>query len=295
MTNNGDRWALITGCSEGGIGDALARAFQSKGIRVIATARDTNRLSSGLRSLSGVEVLQIDVNSESSVTAAAKTVSTLSGGKLDFLVNNSGVSYYTPILDANIDQARKVFETNVLSWITLVQAFFPLLRDAKGTIVNNASSGGCDASYLPFGGIYNSSKSAAAKFSQTLRLELAPFGVQVVTLYPGGLQTHIWDNMTSSEVNTLKRDSVYQPIRDEASNIMSGAFIKNSPLEPWAADVVVKVTRTKIPVEIWTGAMADVIWWLNSMAPRWVVDMAFNGQCGLDKLKTRLASQKKES
>ena len=151
MAGSQPRWALKSGCSEGGLGEALACAFQAKGIRVIATGRNLSKISTSLKSLSGVEVLQLDVNSGPSIATAAEAVFALTNGKLDFLVNNSGVSYYTPILDTEIERESATFETNVVSWVAMVKAFFPLLRAAKGTIPNNASSGGCDASYLPFG------------------------------------------------------------------------------------------------------------------------------------------------
>ncbi|KAK3717961.1 hypothetical protein LTR37_005387 [Vermiconidia calcicola] len=233
-------------------------------------------------------VLQLDVNSGPSIATAAEAVFALTNGKLDFLVNNSGVSYYTPILDTEIERESATFETNVVSWVAMVKAFFPLLRAAKGSILNNASSGGCDASYLPFGGISNSSKSSAAKLSQTMRLEFAPFDVKVITLYAGGLETNIWNNMGATEVNTLRKDSLYQPIKTEATNIMSGDFIKNSAVGPWAEDVVAKATSRNQPIEIWNGAMSSTIWRLNFLAPRWLVDMAFNDQCGLKKLRQRL-------
>ena len=143
-------------------------------------------------------------------------------------------------------------------------------------------------SYLPFGPVYNSSESAAAKLSQTMRLELAPFHVKVVMLYAGGLQSHIWDNMASSKVNELKDDSLYRPINEEAANIMSGAFIKIAPVEPWAVVVVANITRKTPPIEIWTEALAGTLWWMNFLAPKWSLDMAFNYQTGRGKLRERL-------
>lgn len=106
-------------------------------------------------------------------------VDRITSGRLNYLVNNSGLNYYAPLLDTEIERVRATFETNVIAHLRTTKAFFPLLRAAGGVIVNNASSAGVDSSYLPFGGVYNSSKSAAAKLSQTLRLELAPFGVRV--------------------------------------------------------------------------------------------------------------------
>ena len=87
MTDRQSQWALITGCSEGGLGDALARAFRAKGINVIASARNTSKIDATLKSLSGVEILELDVNAEFSVAAAVKAVSVLTNGKLEYLVN----------------------------------------------------------------------------------------------------------------------------------------------------------------------------------------------------------------
>lgn len=219
-------------------------------------------------------------------------VHTLTSGRLHYLVNNSGISYYTPILDLDLVQVRNTFETNVISMIALTQAFFPLLRAAQGTVVNNASSGGVDTSYLPFSAAYNSSKSAAAKLSQTMRLELEPFGVKVVTLYAGGVETKLWDNLARSGNTKLKTGSLYEPIKQEAENILGGDFIENSPLEPWAVGVVTEITKASPPREVWSGKLSSTVWWLNFLAPRWLVDYAFSAQTGLSKLKGRLEQQK---
>lgn len=222
-----------------------------------------------------------------------RLVRDLTSGDLHYLINNSGVSYYSPILDLELSHVRNIFETNFMSLIAMTQAFFPLLRAAQGTVINNSSSAGVDAGYVPFGGAYGASKSAAAKLSQTLRVELAPFGVKVVTLYAGGIETGIW-NSTAAYAE-LKSDSVCQPMKKEVEHIMSGAFMQNSPLDPFAEGVVAEITRYNPPRERWSGKLSSTVWWMNFLAPRWLIDYGFSDQSGLSLLKGRLEEQKKNS
>jgi 1-acylglycerone phosphate reductase len=105
------RSVLITGCSKGGLGDTLARAFNAHGLRVIATARNPSKVEH-LKAL-GIETLILDVTSQESI----QEVSTLTGGSLDILLNNSGGGYHLPLTDVSIDAARELFDLNV--WAVL--------------------------------------------------------------------------------------------------------------------------------------------------------------------------------
>jgi 1-acylglycerone phosphate reductase len=130
---------LITGCSEGGIGYAMARAFQSRGFTVFATARSLSKMSS-LKDLPNTILLELDVTSAADITAAVEAVKAQSPcGRLDYLVNNSGRQYHRPTLDADIDEAKKLFDVNFWGVLAMIQAFAPLLFQAQGTIVNIGS------------------------------------------------------------------------------------------------------------------------------------------------------------
>lgn len=129
---------LVTGCSEGGIGCALAEEFQRRGLRVFATARNTAKIPEALRTASGVEVLTIDVTDKESVRAAAAAVSTSTGGTLNLLVNNAGGGYQVPLLDADLDVGRRLFETNIWGTLSVTQTFSPLLLAAAN---ENGGSG----------------------------------------------------------------------------------------------------------------------------------------------------------
>ena len=103
---------LITGCSAGGIGSALVDAFQKRNLHVFATARDLSKMSH-LEKLPNVTLLALDVTAPSSIGAAVAAVKAQTDGILDFLVNNSGRSYVMPVLDTDIEEAKKMFNVNL--------------------------------------------------------------------------------------------------------------------------------------------------------------------------------------
>ena len=132
---------LITGCSDGGIGSALAHIFQSRGYHVFATARTLSKMSE-LANLSRVTLLTLDITLSSHIAAATESVQRETGGTLDYLINNAGRSHFSPILDASIDESKRLFDTNLWGTLAVIQAFAPLVIKAKGTIVNIASMTG---------------------------------------------------------------------------------------------------------------------------------------------------------
>lgn len=132
--------ALITGCSDGGIGSSLAKAFQARGVHVFATARKLSKMT-GLEGLPNMTRLELDVESPSSVVAAKETViaATSGDGRLNYLVNNSGVNLNFPAVETDIKDAKKVFDVNFWGVVSVNNTFLPLLIASNGTIINNAS------------------------------------------------------------------------------------------------------------------------------------------------------------
>lgn len=131
---------LITGCSAGGIGEGIALALAKKGYHVFATARNPRKISEALSTLSNVTVLTLDVTSTESVAAAARSVAE-SGRGLDVLVNNAGIGSVLPILDLDLDEAQRLFDTNFWGVVRTVQAFSDLIIARRGRIVNISSVG----------------------------------------------------------------------------------------------------------------------------------------------------------
>jgi NAD(P)-dependent dehydrogenase (short-subunit alcohol dehydrogenase family) len=159
------------------------------GWQVFATVRKTHD-GDQLRSDFGTSVAPVvlDVTDRQSVTSAAEQVATLlQDTGLDGLVNVAGVGKMRPIEYMTQEDLQEIFDINVLGQIVVTQAFLRLLRTAHGRVVNISSVGAHIA--IPFGSLINATKSAFGIFSDTLRLELHPFGIHVAVVEPGAIKT----------------------------------------------------------------------------------------------------------
>jgi NAD(P)-dependent dehydrogenase (short-subunit alcohol dehydrogenase family) len=181
---------LVTGASSG-IGQATAVALATRGFRVFAGVRrdeDAARLSA---EVPGIDTLIMDVTDGASIGRAAETVSAATGGQLKGLVNNAGVAVSGPLEFLPLDEVRRQLEVNVVGQIAVTQAMLPMVRAARGRVVNIGSIGGRMA--LPFLGPYAASKFAMEGVTDSLRRELAPLGVKVSLIEPGPIATAIWE------------------------------------------------------------------------------------------------------
>ncbi|KAF7712080.1 Short-chain dehydrogenase/reductase (SDR) family protein [Penicillium ucsense] len=255
---------LITGCSPGGIGNSLAREFHQKGLRVFATARQAETISD-LAEL-GIETLSLVVDDQESAKSCFADVQKRLGDKgLDYLVNNAGRNYTVPAMEVDLDEARLTFETNFFSVISMCQTFLPLLMKAQGTIVQIGSIAGI-MPYV-FGSVYNASKAALHSFSDTLRVELAPYGVKVITVITGGVQSRI-----ARTQRLLKPDSLYLPVEEEYQRRVVHSQHNAMPNDKYARSVVNQVLYGSAPwrwlwpwakgrkTTIWEGHASWLIW-----------------------------------
>jgi NAD(P)-dependent dehydrogenase (short-subunit alcohol dehydrogenase family) len=196
MAADGQRGALVVTGASSGIGEACARRLAGLGFQVFAGVRkaeDGERLQA---QIPGVTPLRIDVTEADSIAAAAKAVSEATGGRLAGLVNNAGIAVPAPIEHQPIDDFRHQIEVNLVGQVAVTQAFLPLLRTARGRIVNVSSIGGRVA--VPLLGAYAASKFALEGLSDTLRRELRPWGIEVAVIEPGTIATPIWDKGIAS-------------------------------------------------------------------------------------------------
>jgi NAD(P)-dependent dehydrogenase (short-subunit alcohol dehydrogenase family) len=139
------------------------------------------------------------VLSSEAIAAAVTSVTRVTGGKLDVLVNNSGAVMVMPALDASIEEGKRLFDTNYWAMLAMIQAFAPLLIKAKACVVNNTSASGV-LPFGAFGSIYNSSKAAALLGSESLRLELAPLGVRTLSLVTTAVKSNAFTNLQPIDI-----------------------------------------------------------------------------------------------
>jgi len=176
---------LISGCSSG-IGAATAEALARGGHTVYATARQTDTLAS-LEAL-GCRPLALDVTSEDSMIAAVQAVEA-EHGQVGTLINNAGYGEYGPIEETDLERVRTMFETNVFGLARLTQLVLPAMRRSRsGRIVNIGSMGGRIT--FPVGGFYHATKYAVEAISDALRVEVKPFGIDVILVEPGLVRTN---------------------------------------------------------------------------------------------------------
>jgi NAD(P)-dependent dehydrogenase (short-subunit alcohol dehydrogenase family) len=193
-----DRFVLVTGASSG-IGRATALLLDQHGFVVFAGVR---RVSDGERlaadSSGHLVPVIIDVTSAEQIAAAMKLITERVGDAGLFgLVNNAGIAAAAPLELVPIDDLRHQLDVNVIGQVAVTQAVIPLLRAARGRIVNITSIGGLISGGML--GPYHASKFALEAITDTLRVELAPWGILAIAIEPGAIATPIW---TTSSVQT---------------------------------------------------------------------------------------------
>ncbi len=195
---------VITGASTG-IGHASALHLATLGFTVFAGVRrdeDAERLRAAGNG--SIEPLRIDVTDQASIDAAAQRVGEAVGaGRLAGLVNNAGIAVPGPIEFIPVEEFRRQIEVNLVGQMAVTQAFLPLLRRARGRIVNIGSMGGRVA--LPLLGPYAASKHAMEGLSDSLRRELRPAGIEVSLIRPGPIATEIWERGNNTADELLER------------------------------------------------------------------------------------------
>ena len=226
---------LVTGSSSG-IGLAVAREAARRGHRVFASARKPETLAGE----KGLTPVRLDVTEPG---AAARAVAEILGleGRLDALVNNAGYAQYGATEDVSSEQWRAQYEVAVFGPIETIRAALPAMRAAGGgTIVNMSSVGG--RFVVPFAAPYCSAKHALEAISDSLRVELSPFGIRVVVVEPGPVDTRFDDRALAEVDGILKRPGPYAAYYGGIEAAMKGAFAAGKV----PADVVARVVANAI-------------------------------------------------
>jgi len=241
-----EKVAVVTGTSSG-IGFETALALASEGYYTYATMRDTTK-GDKLKGLAKkenlkIDVLELDVDDENSAKIAMKHILDQKQ-RIDVLVNNAGWALWGCVEDVSVDEFKTQFETNFFSIIRLIQEVGPTMRNqGSGTIVNISSVVGRIG--FPASPAYISSKFALEGLSESLRFELAPFGVNVVIIEPGVIKTNFMKNMKMGKKSEL--DTVYKDITTKVvSGVKMMADMGTPPKE--VANVIVKAIKDKNPL-----------------------------------------------
>jgi short-subunit dehydrogenase len=260
---------LISGASSG-IGMKTARLLAEKGYIVYGAARRVERMEA-LKSC-GVKTIRMDVVDDKSMTDAIKEILT-NEGHIDILINNAGFGSYGAMEDVSMADARYQMEVNVFGTARLAQLVLPEMRErCYGKIINISSIAGKVAT--PFGGWYHASKFAVEGLSDSLRNEVKPFGIDVILIEPGGINTE-WGPIAFDNLEKSTENSVYK----QAAFKFATAFKKtmNKHSDPAViARLILYAIETKQPKARYAaGYMAKPTLWMRKLLSDRMIDSLF--------------------
>jgi len=270
---------LITGCSSG-IGRALTEAFLLRGYRVYAAVRTAG----SLQDLQHAQLreLVLDVNNPDAITSAIAHIEADSG-YLNTLVNNAGFAAMGPVLELDEQRLQQQFATNVFAPVALTRACLPLLRqtasaDQPAQVVNISSISGITTT--PFSGAYCASKAALHSLSDALRMELAPFNIQVITVQPGAIESKFGDNSLASLSNLIADDSLYAPLRPFIQARAMASQQNPTPAQAFA-EILVQRLDTNPAAVLRIGNGSRVLPLLKWLLPTRLLDRILRKRFGL--------------
>lgn len=243
---------LITGASSG-LGAAIAKAAIKAGHRVAATARDSARLSELAAAYPGrVLALSMDLTAPDQIEAAVASAENWEGG-IDVLVNNAALGYLAAVEEGEDAKIRNLFETNFFGTAHMIRAVLPGMRDrGKGTIINISSFNGVAA--MPALGYYSASKFALEGLTEALVAEVAPLGIKVLAVEPGGIRTGIVErNLRSPGIDAYATTA--HSVMELLENDRNGALAPSDP-DRIAAVLIELVASGDMPQRLIVGADA---------------------------------------
>lgn len=260
--------ALVTGASSG-MGKTIAKRLLSDGCMVYVAARNIDKMAD-LADLGAIP-LQMDISKDADILATVQTISENSGG-VDVLVNNAGYGLYGPVEEIPLDEARYQFEVNVFGAARLTQLLLPAMRErGAGTIVNITSMGG--KIYTVLGAWYHATKHALEGWSDSLRLEVEPFGIRVIVIEPGLIETGFGD-AASRGILERSGNGPYAKIAQSVADSMDRSYGRGQGTDPKViADVVGNAIKSPRPKTRYAaGKYAKLMIWVR----KWLGDRAFD-------------------
>jgi NAD(P)-dependent dehydrogenase (short-subunit alcohol dehydrogenase family) len=255
--------ALVTGGSSG-IGQATARELAAAGFTVYAAARRVERLQA--LAMAGIRPIEMDVTDDTSMKAGVAAIIE-EQGRIDVLANIAGYGSYGAVEDVPMDEARAQMEVNVFGAARLIQLVLPHMRQQRsGTIVNVTSMGGKITT--PLGAWYHATKFALEAISDCLRMEVAPFGINVVVIEPGGIRTE-WPGIAAEKVRSVSSTGPYAAQGNAvATSLTSEATARrSSPPELIGRTITKAVTARRPKTRYAVGYGAKPMIFLHGVLP----------------------------
>jgi NAD(P)-dependent dehydrogenase (short-subunit alcohol dehydrogenase family) len=278
------QFVLITGASTG-IGAACAMGCAGRGMAVFAGVRNL-KAGEALQAKAGAAIIpiQLDVTDRESIARAAEMVERRAGERGLFgLVNNAGIAIGSPLELIPLDQLRRQFEVNVIGQIAVTQAVLPLLRRARGRIVNMGSIAGRGT--IPMMGPYSASKHALEAVTDALRLELYPWGIEVSIIEPGAIATPIWETSrrVSLEIEAEMPaegkplyESAANSIREMVNQAAARAIPPDAVVEAVLHALTARRPKTRYLVGRDAKLRAVMLKWLPDRVQDWILRLALN-------------------
>lgn len=277
MTRPSNEVVLITGCGSG-IGKALAQAFHRQGFKVCATARRLPTMDDLARQ--GIQTCALDVTQADDIARVLAQLKA-EGLGVSMLVNNAGYGAMGPLLDIPDAQWQRQFDVNVFAPMALTRAVLPgMIQRRRGTVVNISSVSGVMPT--PFAGAYCASKAAFNALSDSLRMELRPLGIDVVTVQPGGIQSSFGDR-AADEVN-MAADSPYQAIREGVLARANESQSQATPADVFADELVRQLGSARPPAVIRLGQKSSLMPFMKQVLPTRLLDRILSKRFQLDRL-----------
>ena len=218
--------ALVTGASSG-IGKSTALELKNKGFIVYGAARRVERMED--ISKLGINTIALDVTNEDSMSACVDTI-LKKEGRIDVLVNNAGYGSYGAIEDVSLEEARRQLEVNLFGLARMTQLVLPSMRKHKfGKIVNLSSMAGKVTT--PFGAWYHATKFAVEGFSDCLRMETSSFGIDVIIIEPGAIQTD-WGIIAADNLTNNSSNGAYKKSANEVAHYLKNNYSGTNLTKP---------------------------------------------------------------
>ncbi|TNE68892.1 oxidoreductase [bacterium] len=259
---------IITGASSG-IGKTTASTLIKAGYTVYAVARRLEHMED-LKAI-GARTLKMDITKDEDVQSVVDVI-IKEQGRIDILINNAGFGLYGSVEEVTIEAARYQYEVNLFGLARITQLILPFMRAQKsGKIVNVSSMGG--KIYMPFGAWYHSTKHALEGWSDSLRLEVKPFGIDVIIIEPGIIETEFGDVMSEPLMkisgNGAYADLAHKMARTTAQSYKPG----NGSPSSLIANTILKAIQSKSPqTRYLKGKFAKLMVYIR----KWLGDKAFD-------------------